>query len=230
MKNDGCGHNYTGPKPFLIYPPQKNKLKKRLIKMGYSKISDEHLNILRLLICFNSCITSSPKVIVCNYVKEIYLFENILSMLKIPYNDCAYDFGESKLKEDISCSTKHIITSRRSFRGMEAPSIVLPVYYHDEFGRHYTVENIARTTVELSMIVFDEKFKSSKGSIFGKVIDTWISDDLVELTKLSCSCVNKEKLAEWMDTLQGMELKEPIINDEMDLVKRYFNFISICCT
>ena len=227
MKNDGCGHNYVGPKPFLIYPPKKNKLIKRLIEMRYSKISDEHLNILRLLICFNSCITSLPKVIVCNYVKEFYLFANILSILKIPYNDCAYDFEESKPKEHISCTTKHIITSRRSFRGMEAPSILLPVYYHDEFGRQYAVENIARTTVELSMIVLDENFKSSKGSIFGKVIDTWKSDDLVELKKFSCSCVNNEKLTEWMNTLQGMELQQPIINDEIELVKRYFNFIYI---
>ena len=191
-KNDGCGHNYIGPKPFLIYPPQKNKLKKRLIEMRYSNISDEHLNILRLLICFNSCITSSPKVIVCNYVKEFYLFANSLSILNIPYKNCAYDFEESKPKEHISCTSKHIITSRRSFRGMEAPSIVLPVYYHDEFERHHTVENIARATVELSMIVLDEKFKSSKGSIFGKVIDTWISDDLVNSKKISCNCVNKE--------------------------------------
>ena len=226
-KNDGCGHNYIGPKPFLIYPPQKHKLIKRLIEMRYSKISDEHLNILRLLICFNSCFTSLPKVFICNYVKEFYLFANSFSILKIPYNDCAYDFEESKLKEHIACTSKHIITSRRSFRGMETPSIVLPVYYHDEFGRQYTVENIARTTVELSMIVLDEKFKSSKGSIFGKVIDKWISNDLVELKKISCSSVNKEKLAEWMDTLQGMELQQPILNDEIELVQRYFNFICI---
>ena len=225
MKNDGSGHNYIGPKPFLIYPPKKSELIKVLKAIKYSDITDEHLNILRLLICFNSFFTTSPKVIICNYVKEFYLFANSLSILRIPYNECAYDFGEStasKLKEPINCSSKHIITSRRSFRGMEAQSVVLPVFYHDEFGRQYTIENIARTTVELSMIVLDEKFKSSKGSIFGKVIDEWISNNLVDIKKISSSCVTKETLAHWMNTLQGMELQQPSLNHgEIELVERY---------
>ena len=170
VKNDGSGHNYIGPIPFLIYPPQKSELMKILNKLKYSDITDEHLNILRLVITF---FTTSPKVIICNYVKEFYSFSNSLSILRTPYNDCAYDFAEhpsSKRKE--MCTSKHIITSRRAFRGMEAKSIILPVYYCDEFGRQYTVENIARTTVELSMIVLDGNFKSSKKSIFGKVIDS----------------------------------------------------------
>ena len=225
IKNDGSGHSYIGPKPFLIYPPQKSELIKILNKLKYSNIIDEHLNILRLLICFNTFFTTSPKVIICNYVKEFYLFANSLSILKIPYNDCAYDFGEStayKLKEHINCSSKHIITSRRSFRGMEAQSVVLPVCYHDEFGRQYTVENIARTTVELSMIVLDENFKSSKRSIFGKVIDEWISNNLVDIKQISCSCVTKETLAHWMNTLQGMKLQQPTLNrGEIELVERY---------
>ena len=232
MKNDGSGHNYVGPKPFLVYPPKKSKLTKLLKAINYSDITDEHLNILRLLICFNSCITSSPKVIICNYVKEFYLFANSLSLLKTPYNDCAYDFTKirSKLKVDINCTSNHTITSRRSFRGMEAKSIVVPIYFNDQFTRHHTVENIARATVELSMIVLDEHFKSSKGSIFGKVIDKWISNDLVDLKKISSSSINKEKLAEWMNTLQGMELQQPITNDEIELVQRYFNFICIYST
>ena len=122
MKNDGTGHNYIGPKPFLIYPPRRSILIKMIKAMKYSKITDGHINILRLLICFNTFFTTSPKVIICNYVKEFYLFANSLSILKIPYNDCAYDFGEStafKPKEHITCTSKHIITSRRSFRGME---------------------------------------------------------------------------------------------------------------
>ena len=225
LKNDGSGHNYIGPKPFLIYPPQKRELIKILNKLKYSDITDEHLNILRLLICFNTFFTKSPKVIICNYVKEFYLFANILSILKIPYNDCAYDFGEStasKLNELSNCSSKYIITSRRSFRGMEAQSVVLPVCYHEEFGRQYTVENIARTTVELSMIVLDENFKSSKGSTFGKVIDQWISNDLVDRKQISCSCVNKEALVHWMNTLQGLKLQQPTINrGEIELVARY---------
>ena len=225
IKNDGSGHNYIGPKPFLIYPPQKSELIKTLNKLKYSNITDEHLNILRLLICFNTFFTTSPKVIICNYVKEFYLFANSLSMLGIPYNDCAYDFGEStvsKLKEHINCNSKHIITSRRSFRGMEAQSVVLPVFYHDEFGRQYTIENIARTTVELSMIVLDEQFKSSKGSIFGKVIDEWTSNNLVDIKKISCSSVTKETLAHWMNTLQGMELQKPSLKrGEIELVERY---------
>ena len=220
MKNDGSGHNYIGPKPFLIYPPQKSELTKVFKEMKYSKIIDEHLNILRLLICFNTFFTTSPKVIICNYVKEFYLFSNSLSILRIPYNDCAYDFAEhpsSKRKE--MCTSKHVITSRRSFRGMEAKSIILPVYYDDEFGRQYTVENIARTIVELSMIVLDENFKSSKRSIFGKVIDSWICNNLVDIEKVSCSCVTKETLAQWMNTLQGMELQQPINRDEIELVE-----------
>ena len=225
MKNDGSGHNYIGPKPFLVYPPQKSKLIKMLNKLKYSNITEEHLNILKLLICFNTFLTTSPKVIICNYVKEFCLFANSLSILKIPYNDCAYDFGEytaSKLKEHINCSSKHIITSRRSFRGMEAQSVVLPVFYHDEFGRQYTVENIARTTVELSMIVLDENFKSSKGSIFGKVIDEWISNNLLEVKNISCRCVTKETLSQWMNTLQEMELQQPTLNrDDIELVERY---------
>ena len=224
IKNDGSGHNYIGPKPFLIYPPQKSELIKILNKLKYSNITNEHLNILRLLIYFNTFFTTSPKVIICNYVKEFYLFGNSLSMLGIPYNDCAYDFGEStasKLKEHINCSSKHIITSRRSFRGMEAQSVVLPVFYHDEFGRQNVVENIARTTVELSMIVLDENFKCSKGSTFGKVIDEWISNNLVEITKISCSCVTKETIAHWMNTLQGMKLQQPTLNrGEIELVER----------
>ena len=225
MKNDGSGHNYIGPKPFLIYPPKRNELIKMIKAMKYSKITDEHLNILRLLICFNISFTTSPKVIICNYVKEFYLFANSLSIMKIPYNDCAYDFRDSKtykLKEQLTCTSQHIITSRRSFRGMEAQSVILPVYYHDEFGRHYTVENIARTTVELSMIVLDENFKSSKQSDFGKVMDAWISNNLVEVKNISCSSVTKETLAQWMDTLQGMELQQPISNrDDIELVERY---------
>ena len=225
IKNDGSGHNYIGPKPFLIYPPKKDKLIKKLHKLKYTNMNDDHLNILRLLICFNTFFKTSPKVIICNYVKEFYLFANSLSILKIPYIDCAYDFGEStasKLKQPINCSSKHIITSRRSFRGMEAQSVVLPVFYHDEFGRQYTIENIARTTVELSMIVLDEKFKSSKGSIFGKIIDEWISNNLVDIKKISSSCVTKETLAHWMNTLQGMELQQPSLNHgEIELVERY---------
>ena len=104
---------------------------------------------------------------------------------------------------------------------MEAQSVVLPVFYHDEFGRQYTIENIARTTVELSMIVLDEKLKSSKGSIFGKVIDEWISNNLVDIKKISSSCVTKETLAHWMNTLQGMELKQPSLKSEIELVERY---------
>ena len=108
MKNEGSGHNYMGPKPFLIYPPKRSKLIKMIKAMKYSKITDEHLNILRLLICFNTFFTTSHKVIICNYVKEFYLFANSLSILKIPYNDCAYDFGEStafKPKEHITCTS-----------------------------------------------------------------------------------------------------------------------------
>ena len=225
MKNDGSGHNYIGPKPFLIYPPKKSKLIKMIKAMKYSKITNEHLNILRLLICFNTFFTTSPKVIICNYVKEFHLFANSLSILKIPYNDCAFDFGENsspKRKEHINTS-KHIITSRRSFRGMEAQSVILPVYYHDEFGRQYTVENIARTTVELSIIVLDEKFKSSKNSVFGKVIDAWLSNNLVEKKNISRSCVTKETLAQWLNTLQEMELKQPTLlnHDDIELVERY---------
>ena len=226
MKNDGSGHNYIGPKPFLIYPPQKSELIKVLKAMKYSNITDEHLIILRLLICFSTFITTSPKVIICNYVKEFYLFSNSLSILKTPYNDCAYEFAEhpsSKRKE--MCTSKHIITSRRSFRGMEAKSIILPVYYDDEFGRQYTVENIARTTVELSMIVLDENFKSSKRSIFGKVIDSWISKNLIYIKKISCGSVTKETLVQWMNTLQGMELQQHKLNrNEIELVERYLNF------
>ena len=225
ITNDGSGHNYIGPKPFLIYPPQRNELRKKLSKLKYSDISDDHLDILRLLICFNTFFTSSPKVIICNYVKEFYLFSNILSVLRIPYNDCAYDFTAyplSKAKEPVTCTSKHIITSRRSFRGMETKSIVLPVYYHDEFGRQYTVENIARTTVELSMIVLDENFKSSKGSIFGKVIDKWISNNLVDIKQISCSSVTKETLVHWINTLQGMKLQQPTLNrNEIEIVERY---------
>ena len=225
MKNDGSGHNYFGPKPFLIYPPKRSKLIKVIKAMKYSKITDEHLNILRLLICFNTFFTSSPKVIICNYIKEFYLFANSLSILKIPYNDCAFDYGEnsaSKSKEHITCTSKHIITSRRSFRGMEEQSVILPVYYHDEFGRQYTVENIARTTVQLSMIVLDENFKSSKQSVFGKVMDAWISNNLVEMKNISCNCVTKETLAQWMNTLQEMELQQPTLNrDDIELVERY---------
>ena len=225
MKSDGIGHNYIGPKPFLIYPPKRSKLIKMIKAMKYSKISDEHLNILRILICFNTVFTTSPKVIICNYVKEFYLFANSLSILKIPFNDCAYDFGEStayKLKEQITCTSQHIITSRRSFRGIEAQSVILPVYYDDQFGRQYTVENIARTTVELSMIVLDENFKSSNQSVFGKVMDAWISNNLVEINKISCSCVTKETLTQWMNTLQGMELQQPTLNrDDIELVERY---------
>ena len=225
MKNDGSGHSYIGLKPFLIYPPKRSKLIKMIKAMKYSMISDEHLHILKLLICFNTFFTTSPKVIICNYVKEFYLFANSLSILKIPYNDCAFDFGENtayKSKEHITCTSKHIITSRRSFRGMEEQSVILPVYYHDEFGRQYTVENIARTTVELSMIVLDESFKSSNQSVFGKVMDAWISNNLVEKKKISCSSVTKETLSQWMNTLQGMELQQPIVNrDDIELLERY---------
>ena len=227
MKNDGSGHNYVGPKPFLVYPPKKSKLIKVLKAINYSDIPDEHLNILRLLICLDTFFKTSPKVIICNYVKEFYLFANSLSVMKVPYNDCASDFTKmtSEVKEDINSTSNHIITSRRSFRGMEAKSIVIPIYFNDEFGRQHTVENIARATVELSMVVLDENFKSSKGSIFGKVIASWISENLVDVKRISCRCVNKEKLAEWMGTLQGMELQQPKINDEIELVQRYFNFI-----
>ena len=225
VKNDGSGHNYIGPKPFLIYPPKKSELIKVLKAINYSDISDDYLNILRLLICFNTFFTTSPKVIICNYVKEFYLFANSLSILRIPYNDCAYEFGEStasKPKEDVTFTSKHIITSRRSFLGMEAQSIILPVNYNDEFGRQYTVENIARTTVELSMIVLDENFKSSKGSIFGKVIDSWNGNNLVDVKNISCGCVTKETLAQWMNSLQGMELQHPSLNrGEIELAERY---------
>ena len=227
MKNDGSGFNYVGPKPFLVYPPKKSKLIKVLKAINYSDIPDEHLNIHRLLICLNTFFKTSPKVIICNYVKEFYLFVNSLSVMKEPYNDCAYDFRKmtSEVKEDINYTSNHIITSRRSSRGMEAKSIVIPIYFNDEFGRQHTVENIARATVELSMVVLDEHFKSSKVSIFGKVIASWISENLVDVKKISCRCVNKEKLAEWMGTLQGMELQQPKINDEIEFVQRYFNFI-----
>ena len=30
VKNDGSGHNYIGPKPFLIYPPKRVNLEKYL--------------------------------------------------------------------------------------------------------------------------------------------------------------------------------------------------------
>ena len=97
MKNGESGHNYIGPKPFLIYPPKRSKLLKRINAMQYSKRTDEHLNILRLLIYFDIYFKTSPKVIICNYVKEFYLFSNTLSLLNILYNDCTFDFGESSV-------------------------------------------------------------------------------------------------------------------------------------
>ena len=72
------------------------------------------------------------------------------------------------------------------------------------------------------MIVLDEQFKSSKGSIFGKVIDEWVSNNLVDIKKISCSSVTKETLAHWMNTLQGMELQKPSLKrGEIELVERY---------
>ena len=72
------------------------------------------------------------------------------------------------------------------------------------------------------MIVLDEDFKSSKPSVFGKVMDAWISNNIVEVKQISCSCVTKETLSQWMNTLQGMELQQPTLNrDDIELVERY---------
>ena len=49
-----------------------------------------------------------------------------------------------------------------------------------------------------------------------------ISKNLVDIQKLSCSCVTKETLAQWMNTLQGMEMQNPTLNrDEVELAERY---------
>ena len=206
----GIGHCYAGSRPRLIYLQDAKQLRTKAGKY-YSSLSDEQMQVLSLSIYLKSIFHKVSPVVLCDNQQHVTLFSNALKLLDkcfveyVPYLKDPTSFPDYALKEeayDAFNTQKIVLTDRRGFRGMECASIIMPINPQERYERQNLVENVARCTSDIFIVVlktYRTALKSMK-SVFSKskvtlkeVIKEWKDKDLLDVVKPDdYLCSNKD--------------------------------------
>ena len=203
----GIGHSFHGNMPNLIYLPKVSKLWKRLKKLKIN-FAEQHISVLALFSGLQNIVKFSS-VILCSDLEEVALFSNVLAGLGmsyaeyVPYLRNPLVFPDATEKEEAAnalINGENVLTDRRGFRGMECKNIIMVINPDEYFNCQNLIENMARATCELILLVRSKphKHKSRKSGIFNEVIIEWVENNLVNVIKPSYT---DEQLLQWTNTI-----------------------------
>ena len=210
------GHSREGPLPRLLHLPSSKRLKSCL---GNHKLEEDKLVILKLIICLVDISIRCGDVVICNNSIEITFFKYALSVIKnipillfAPYlqNKNAPDLtAKEEAVTALEKQNKVILTDMHSFCGMQSQRIIIPTRFDEKYERQNIIENIARTTDELIIIITDtaSSILGPQRSTFGRVIKEWESKKLVQSSKPN---IDTHRL---LDFVKALPTEEEISKD-----------------